>query len=362
MRKLLSRKHSSIIVNLISSILFIVITTFAVRSISRSATTTIITICINVVLTVSLNISSGSLGEIVLGQAGFMAIGAYVTGLFCIYSPMDSMVMQYIICIVLSAISAGIVGLIVGIPCLRLRGDYLAIVTLGFGEAIRCLLQNLTITNGAMGLNGLPNFLSASNGYSGIFVALVTVVLVVAIVFSFMTSRHGRAILSIREDSLAAAASGIPVVRYKIIAFTISAMFAGIGGCMYANTIGSIYPSNFNLTKSVDYLVMVVFGGLGSYTGSVVSAVALSFLSIKLTNLAAWRMVIYSLALILIMIFHPKGLFGIKEFSLTNSILNYKENWVKFKLALKNFFTSIPEKIKKQAQKLKKIFRRREAQ
>ena len=105
------------------------------------------------------------------------------------------------------------------------------------------------------------------------------------------------------------------------MAFTISAMFAGIGGAMFAHTIGSIYPSNFNLSKSIDYLVMVVFGGLGSYTGSILSATILSYLTIKLTNFAAWRLVIYSLALILVMIFHPKGLFGIKEFSMTNAIL-----------------------------------------
>ena len=214
----------------------------------------------------------------------------------------------------------------VGIPCLRLRGDYLAIVTLGFGEAIRCLLQNLTkVTGGANGISSLPRLLNATNkalgGYAPVLIAATTTVVCVGLIYSFMTSRYGRAILSIREDEIAAEASGVPVTRYKVMAFTISAMFAGIGGAMFAHTIGSIYPSNFNLSKSIDYLVMVVFGGLGSYTGSVLSATILSYLTVKLADFAAWRLVIYSLALILVMIFHPKGLFGIKEFSMTNAIL-----------------------------------------
>ena len=325
-KKLLMKKYSRRVVNLISCILLISMVTLITPNISRAFTTTMITICINVLVAVSLNISAGSMGEVVLGQAGFMAIGAYASGLFCKYVPVGNDFLQYIICIVIAALAAGLIGFLVGIPCLRLRGDYLAIVTLGFGEAIRCLIQNLPkITNGALGLTSLPRLLNASNkalgGYAGVLIAVTTTVICVGIIYSFMTSRYGRAILSIREDEIAAEASGIPVTRYKVMAFTISAMFAGIGGAMFAHTIGSIYPSNFNLSKSIDYLVMVVFGGLGSYTGSILSATILSYLTIKLTNFAAWRLVIYSLALILVMIFHPKGLFGIKEFSMTNAIL-----------------------------------------
>lgn len=325
-KKLLMKKYSRRVVNLISCILLISMVTLITPNISRAFTTTMITICINVLVAVSLNISAGSMGEVVLGQAGFMAIGAYASGLFCKHVPIGNDFLQYIICIVIAALAAGLIGFLVGIPCLRLRGDYLAIVTLGFGEAIRCLIQNLPkITNGALGLTSLPRLLNASNkalgGYAGVLIAVTTTVICVGIIYSFMTSRYGRAILSIREDEIAAEASGIPVTRYKVMAFTISAMFAGIGGAMFAHTIGSIYPSNFNLSKSIDYLVMVVFGGLGSYTGSILSATILSYLTIKLTNFAAWRLVIYSLALILVMIFHPKGLFGIKEFSMTNAIL-----------------------------------------
>lgn len=325
-KKLLMKKYSRRVVNLISCILLISMVTIITPNISRAFTTTMITICINVLVAVSLNISAGSMGEVVLGQAGFMAIGAYASGLFCKHVPIGNDFLQYIICIVIAALAAGLIGFLVGIPCLRLRGDYLAIVTLGFGEAIRCLIQNLPkITNGALGLTSLPRLLNASNkalgGYAGVLIAVTTTVICVGIIYSFMTSRYGRAILSIREDEIAAESSGIPVTRYKVMAFTISAMFAGIGGAMFAHTIGSIYPSNFNLSKSIDYLVMVVFGGLGSYTGSILSATILSYLTIKLTNFAAWRLVIYSLALILVMIFHPKGLFGIKEFSMTNAIL-----------------------------------------
>lgn len=325
-KKLLMKKYSRRVVNLISCILLISLVTLITPNISRAFTITVITICINVLVAVSLNISAGSMGEIVLGQAGFMAIGAYASGLFCKHVPIGNDYVQYIICIVIAALASGLIGFLVGIPCLRLRGDYLAIVTLGFGEAIRCLLQNLTkITNGALGLTSLPILLNSSNralgGYAGVLIAVTTTVVCVGIIYSFMTSRYGRAILSIREDAIAAEASGIPVTRYKVMAFTISAMFAGIGGAMFAHTIGSIYPKDFNLSKSIDYLVMVVFGGLGSYTGSILSATILSYLTIKLTKLAAWRLVIYSFVLILVMIFYPKGLFGIKEFSMTNAIL-----------------------------------------
>ena len=325
-KKLLMKKYSRRVVNLISCILLISMVTLITPNISKAFTTIMITICINVLVAVSLNISAGSMGEVVLGQAGFMAIGAYSSGLFCKYVPMNNMFLEYLICIVVAAVIAGLVGFVVGIPCLRLRGDYLAIVTLGFGEAIRCLIENLDkITGGPSGLTSLPRLLNSSNralgGYGAVLIAITTTVVCVGCIYSFMTSRYGRAILSIREDAIAAEAAGIPVTRYKVMAFTISAMFAGIGGAMFAHTIGSIYPSNFNLSKSIDYLVMVVFGGLGSYTGSILSATILSYLTIRLTNLAAWRLVIYSLALILVMIFHPKGLFGIKEFSMTNAIL-----------------------------------------
>ncbi len=336
-KKLLMKKYSRRVVNLISCILLISIVTLITPNISRSFTTTMITICINVLVAVSLNVSAGSMGEIVLGQAGFMAIGAYASALFCKYVNISNIFLQYLICLVLSGVIAGAIGLVVGMPCLRLRGDYLAIVTLGFGEAIRCLIQNLSITNGALGLSSLPRLLNASNralgGYAPVLIAVTTTVVCVGLIYSFMTSRYGRAILSIREDEIAAEASGIPVTRYKVMAFTISAMFAGVGGAMFAHTIGFIQPSNFTLSKSIDYLVMVVFGGLGSYTGSVLSATILSYLTIKLTNFAAWRLVIYSLALILVMIFHPKGLFGIKEFSMTNAILvgpgMLKRTWMK---------------------------------
>lgn len=348
MKKLINHKRFPMLVNLISSILLIAVVALITKSISRSFTTTVITICINIVVAVSLNISAGSMGEIVLGQAGFMAIGAYISGLFCKYFPMENMYVQFLLCILLSAAVCAIFGLIVGIPCLRLRGDYLAIVTLGFGEAIRCLIKNIPITKGSQGLSGLPKVLSASNkdlgGYAGILIALVTTVICVAIVYSFMTSRHGKAILSIREDEIASEASGISVTRYKVLAFTVSAVFAGIGGAMFAHTIGSIYPENFGLSKSIDYLVMVVFGGLGSYTGSILSATVLSYLTIKLTNFGALRLIIYSLALILIMIFAPKGLFGIHEFSMTKFILNFKQNCKNLIKKIKNLFRKIFKK------------------
>lgn len=286
------------------------------------------TVGINIILAVSLNMATGYLGQLPLGHAGFMAVGAYAAGIFMKATPAadllkagnDAAAIPYIvIAIVLSAIVAGIFGLIIGIPALRLRGDYLAIITLGFGEIIRVVLTNIDsilgfdFTYGAAGLKRIPK-------YASFTLVFVCVVLTCFIIHVIMKSRHGRAILSIRENEIASESVGIPTTYYKTLAFVVSAMLAGVAGCLFAGYLGSLYPSTFKFMKSIEILVMVVLGGMGSMLGSILSATVLTVLPELLRSVSDYRMVAYSLALVIMMIFRPKGLLGSYDFSLSRTL------------------------------------------
>jgi len=288
----------------------------------------IITVGINVILATSLNVVCGYLGQLPLGHAGFMAVGAYAGAIFMKSTPAATLlragnnaaVIPYIIiAILISALVAGIFGLLIGIPALRLKGDYLAIITLGFGEIIRVVLTNIDsvlgfkFTYGASGLARIPKFTSLA-------VMFVVTALCLFLIHVFMKSRHGRAVLSIRDNEIAAESVGINTTFYKTTAFVFSAMLAGVAGCLYAGYIGSLYPSTFKFMKSIEILVMVVLGGMGSMLGSVISAVVLTALPEMLRAFSDYRMVVYSLALVLMMIFRPKGLMGTYDFSMGNSI------------------------------------------
>lgn len=285
----------------------------------------LIMVGINIILAVSLNIATGYLGQLPLGHAGFMAVGAYAGGIFLKSTPVADLLkagneaacLPYVIgALVLSAVVAGIFGLIIGIPALRLRGDYLAIITLGFGEIIRVALTNIDsllgfkFTYGAAGLKRIPKF-------SGFHLVFICVVLSCTLIHMIMKSRHGRAILSIRENEIAAESVGINTTYYKTMAFVVSAMLAGIAGCLYAGYLGSLYPATFKFMKSIEILVMVVLGGMGSMLGSILSAAVLTILPELLRSVADYRMVAYSLALVLMMIFRPKGLMGSYDFSMS---------------------------------------------
>lgn len=266
----------------------------------------------NIILAVSLNLSAGYLGQLPLGHAGFMAVGAYASALFSIYVKLPEAI-AFPASLAVGAVAAGLFGILIGLPALRLRGDYLAIITLGFGEIIRVIIRNLSITGGAMGLNGIPRTTDITAVY-------ICVVLTIYVIWSIMKSRHGRAILSIREDEIAAETCGIPTTRYKVSAFAVSAMFAGLAGGLYAHYIGILDPSKFGFMMSIEILVMVVLGGMGSIIGSVVAATALTLLPEAMQEFSDYRMVVYSLLLVVVMIFRPGGLFGIREFSL-NKVL-----------------------------------------
>ncbi len=293
--------------------------------ISNYWTGILVTAGINIILAVSLNIATGYLGQLPLGHAGFMAIGAYAGGIFMKATPLFGLIragehaaaLPYIIlAIIISAIVAGIFGIIIGIPALRLRGDYLAIITLGFGEIIRVILTNIDsvlgfdFTYGAAGLKQVPKISSFN-------VVFICVALTCLIIHMIMKSCHGRAILSIRENEIASESCGINTTYTKVMAFVVSASLAGVAGCLYAGYLGSLFPSTFKFMKSIEILVMVVLGGMGSMLGSIIGATVLTFISELLRSVGDARMVVYALLLVIMMIFRPKGLLGTYDFSMS---------------------------------------------
>lgn len=266
---------------------------------------TLATICINIILAVSLNLVTGFTGQFSLGHAGFMSIGAYAGALINMEMKSTG---GFILGIIAGALAAGLVGILVGIPALRLKGDYLAIATLGMAEIIRVIFLNMDITNGAAGLNGIPRFTSWL--WLFVFTALTLV-----LINNFVKSSQGRACISIREDEIAAESMGINTTRYKVTAFAMGAAFAGIAGALYSSYFYFINPTMFGFQKSIDILVIVVFGGMGSITGSVIAAVVLAVFTTFLQSFSELRMIIYALLLIAIMLFRPQGLLGTKEFT-----------------------------------------------
>ncbi len=275
-------------------------------------------VCINVILAVSLNMVTGLLGQLVLGHAGFMLVGAYAAALFTIHSGLPLPV-AFPISLIIGGAVAALFGVIIGVPALRLKGDYLAIITLGFGEIIRVIANNLTITNGAKGLYGIQSLNSRHNLIPMFSYVFFIAVFVIFINFTFGTSRHGRAVIAIREDEIAAEASGINTTYYKLLAFILAAFIAGVAGGLFAHQVGIIDPSRFDFNRSVEILVMVVLGGMGSITGSIISAVVLTILPEALRGFADYRMLLYSVVLICVMLFRPTGLLGRSEFSLTKT-------------------------------------------
>ncbi len=305
MKKILKSNVINKVISL--SLTFIIIQVLiSTNIISDYLQATLATICINIILAVSLNLITGFTGQFSLGHAGFMSIGAYVCALITLRMPTVS---GFIIGVFAGAVAAAIVGFLVGLPTLRLRGDYLAIATLGMSEIIRIIFLNLEITNGAAGLIGIPQFVN----WLWLFIFTAGTILVIV---NFLNSSHGRACISIREDEIAAEAMGINSTRYKVTAFTIGAFCAGIAGALYASYFYFLKPDLFGFLKSVDVLVIVVLGGLGSISGSIIAAILLAIISSFLQSFAEVRMIVYALALIIIMIFRPQGLMGSKEISL----------------------------------------------
>ena len=266
----------------------------------------LVMIGINIILAVGLNLVIGISGQFSLGHAGFMAVGAYATAILSMKIPTFT---GFLSGLIIGAVISGVVALLVGIPTLRLSGDYLAIATLGVAEIIRTLIMNLDgITNGPAGLFGITPFVTWSMVY-------VIVCVTTLITTNFINSPAGRATLSIRENEIAAESMGVNTTKYKVIAFVIGAMTAAVAGGLYASYIQTIVPGNFDFMKSIDILIIVVFGGVGSITGTFIAAIALGLLNMFLQDAGSLRMIIYALALVIIMIFKPSGLLGTKELS-----------------------------------------------
>ena len=297
----------------------------------------LLTVGINIILAVSLNIATGYLGQLPLGHAGFMAVGAYTCALFTKFSPflcnpqrrrVRPRITKYsnlpsgvafVVGLVLACIVAALFGVLIGIPALRLTGDYLAILTLGFGEIIRITLNNIDdvlgfkLFYGAKGLKNIPK-------YSNYWNVFLCVVITCFAIHAMMKSRHGRAVLAIRDNEIAAESCGIQTTYYKVMAFAFSAAFAGLAGGLYACYLGVLDPSTFGFMKSIEILVMVVLGGMGSMLGSILSATVLTILPEATRSFESYRMVVYSLVLILMMIFRPGGLLGSYDFSMSRIV------------------------------------------
>ncbi|HEX4085505.1 MAG TPA: branched-chain amino acid ABC transporter permease [Chthoniobacteraceae bacterium] len=283
---------------------------------------------INVILATSLNLVNGYTGQFSLGHAGFMSVGAYAAAMFTnnesvgvlsALKPLGtfaSISILFGVALLLGGLAAAVTGLLVGIPSLRLKGDYLAIVTLGFGEIIKVVIENVDALGGARGL-------SVSAGYTNLFWVFATAAITIYVVLNLVNSTYGRGFLTVRDDEIAAEAMGINTTKYKVLAFTLAAFFAGIAGGLYAHLTQFINPEGFNFLKSVDIVTMVILGGMGSTGGVVFAAIVLTILPEWLRWLSErpylphWlggllenRMIPYSLLLILLMLLRPQGIFG----------------------------------------------------
>lgn len=313
----------------------------ATGSISSLMKGLLVPLCVYVILAISLNLTVGILGELSLGHAGFMCVGAFTGAFFsrCMENVITVAPVRFTLAILIGAVCAGLIGLLIGMPVLRLKGDYLAIVTLAFGEIIKNVINVIyvgkdangihismkdaasmnmesdgdLIINGAQGITGTPK---DSNFIVGTILILITLF----IVLNLIKSRDGRAIMSIRDNLIAAESVGIRITRYKLMAFSISAALAGVAGVLYAHNLNSLMatPKNFGYNMSITILVFVVLGGIGNIRGSIISAVILTLLPELLRGMNDYRMLIYSVVLIAIMLFNwsPKLLNLRKKYSL----------------------------------------------
>ncbi len=266
----------------------------------------LIYIGINIILASSLNLINGFAGQFSLGHAGFMAVGAYtsavITSQLSFSGESILNLPVFALSLLLGGTVAAVLGLLVGIPSLRLKGDYLAITTLGFGEIIRVIVQNLDFLGGARGFTGIPKL-------ANFFWVFSIVAVVIFLVNNLINSTYGKSFLAVRDDEIAAEAIGINSTRVKVVAFVTGAFFAGIAGALYAHFVTYINPAQFSFLKSFEIVMMVIIGGMGSILGVIFSAILLTILPEVLRSVAQYRMVIYSLLLIVIMIARPRGLF-----------------------------------------------------
>lgn len=264
----------------------------------------IILIGINIILAASLNLINGITGQFSLGHAGFMAVGAYVSAIMTMWFGLS-----FGAALIIGGLAACLIGILIGIPTLRLDGDYLAIATLGMGEIIRICILNIPAVGGASGLTGIPRLTT----FTWVFWVMIITLFFLK---NLINSTYGRSCISVRENAIAAAAMGINTTFAKVLAFAVGALFAGLAGGLFSHYFSIAHPSSFTFLNSYNYLTMVVLGGLGSMTGSITGAALITLLTAALADYPEVRMIIYALCLILLMLFRPQGLFGKEEASL----------------------------------------------
>lgn len=266
----------------------------------------VIYIGINLILALSLNLICGISGQFSLGHAGFMALGAYMSAVLS--TLLHAGPASFGLILVISGLVSAAAGFVVGMPSLRLRGDYLAITTLGFGEVIRVVIQNMEVVGGARGFIGISKLTNFFWVYAAVAVCLF-------IIYQATHSTYGKGFSAVKDDEIAAQAMGIDTTRYKVIAFVTGAFFAGVAGALFAHFITYITPTTFGFMKSIEIAVMVILGGLGNTIGIMVAVVLLTILPEALRGFTEFRMVIYSIVLIVVMLFCPQGLFPKALFS-----------------------------------------------
>ena len=348
--KKMNRVYRDMLIPFVVAILALVLPALLIKfGIIDAYTAQIITLGgVNAIMAISVNIICGITGQLSLGQAGFMAIGAYS----CIFLTQNCGI-PLVFSIIIAGLITSIFGFLIGFPTLKLTGDYLAIVTLGFGEIIRVVLINLkSITGGANGKRFEDPSVIMMQAYPDITYLIIigSLILVIVLLQNFLRSTYGRAIKAVREDEIAANSNGIGVFKYKMIGFVIAAFVAGIGGGLYASFIAFIKPDLASFNRSIDYLIYVVLGGMGSITGSVLAAFVLTYLQEFLRFLKDFRLLIYPLILIVVMLYRPQGLLGMKELSFVKTYDKFVA-WVKNK---KNQPKVKKEKVKSQIEKNEK--------
>ncbi|HEV8544509.1 MAG TPA: branched-chain amino acid ABC transporter permease, partial [Verrucomicrobiae bacterium] len=269
---------------------------------------------INIILAVSLNLINGYTGQFSLGHAGFMAVGAYTAAAVTMFGgprllPMlggdksaFAVAILFLLALLAGGVIASVAGIVVGGPSLRLKGDYLAIVTLGFGEIIRVIFRNIDVLGGALGLTGIAPYTNVFWTYGFAAVTIYTVL-------TLVHSTYGRGFIAVHDDEIAAEAMGINTTKYKITAFVIGAFFAGIAGGLFAHQNLAIDPKGFDFMASIEIVVFVILGGMGNTIGVILAAILLTILTQSLRSIGDWRMLIYSFLLIVLMLTRPQGLF-----------------------------------------------------
>ncbi len=325
----------------LSSLVLIFFLNFFVGYIDAYYYTILIYIGINIILATSLNLINGYTGQFSLGHAGFMAIGGYLSiAISSYYAPFFintfgtggfGQAISFVIVLLLGGTAAAIAGVIVGVPSLRLKGDYLAITTLGFAEIIRVVIQSLDVVGASQGFRGayifdngvkaaqipadmsnVPYVFYAVPKYTNFFWVFTFVAVIIYFIHNLINSTYGRGFLAVKDDEVAAESMGVNTTKFKVIAFVSGAFFAGIAGALYGHFNLYLNPEDFNFLKSVEIVVMVILGGMGSMIGVIIAAIVLTILPELLRGVAEYRMIIYALLLIIMMLTRPQGLFGVK--------------------------------------------------